>query len=314
MKPDYEKIGLPLGGSFLYRIVTRESRMDLKGSWHYHPEYEICLNTRSKGKRFVGVDIENYVEGDLVLLGPDLPHCWITDEETSQIVVQFKEDFLGHSFFRKSEMSRIWSMLKRSKTGIFFPESVPEIRQTIEKMGEMSSPAALIALLDILHRMSLVEQTSSLTTSTYNKKLDMIASQRIEQVYSYVIKNLKRNPNLDTAAAKINMTKTSFCKFVKLKTKKTFSELVNDMRIAHAAKLLQITDMTAQEVCYDSGFNDPSYFYRVFSKRTGVSPKEYRKQFGTNRQRKSVTAESKKDAKSNFGHTASSITPSAFPS
>lgn len=211
-------------------------------------------------------------------------------------------------------MSRIWNMLKRSKMGIFFPESAQEIRRTIEKMGEMSSPAALIALLDILHRMSLVEQTSSLTTSTYNKKLDMLASQRIEQVYSYILKNLKRNPNLDTAAAKINMTKTSFCKFVKSKTKKTFSELVNDMRIAHAAKLLQNTDMTAPEVCYDSGFNDPSYFYRVFSKRTGLSPKEYRKQFGTTRQRKNVASESARDAKSNIAHLASRITPPAVPS
>lgn len=286
MKPDYEKIGLPHGGSFLYRIVTRKSRTDLKGSWHYHPEYEICLNTRSKGKRFVGVNIENYVEGDLVLLGPELPHCWITDEETSQIVVQFKEDFLGHPFFRKPEMARIRSMLKKSKTGLLFPDFANGIRQKIVEMERLSSPAALISLLDVLHNMSLIEETKQLTSSTYNKKLDMIASQRIEQVYSYILKNLKRNPNLDTAAAKVNMTKTGFCKFIKTKTKKTFSQLVNDMRIAHAAKLLQNTDMTAQEVCYDSGFNDPSYFYRVFLKRTGVSPKKYRNQFGTSRRNK----------------------------
>lgn len=279
MQPDYEKINLPHGGSFLFREITRESRPDLKGSWHYHPEYEICLSTQSKGKRFVGVDIENYEKHDLVLLGPDLPHCWITDEATNQIVIQFKEDFLGHGFFHKPEMAKIRAMLKRSKRGLHFPLVNPTIRTKLENMGSMGGTEALLALLDVLHQMSLMDQISVLTTSTYNKKLDMLASKRIEQVYSYILKNLKRKPRLETAAAKVNLTKTSFCKFLKTKTKKTFSELVNEMRISHAAKLLQTTDMTAQEVCFDSGYNDPSYFYRVFSRRMGVSPIQYRKQY-----------------------------------
>ncbi len=290
MKPDYEKINLPHDGSFLYRKITRESRPDLKGSWHYHPEYEICLNTRSKGKRFVGVDIENYVEDDLVLLGPDLPHCWITDEETSQIVIQFKADFLGHGFFSKPEMAKIRSMLKRSKMGLHFIKPEKGICDTLKEIETMQGARALIALLEVLHRMSETENTSILTTSTYNKKLDMLASKRIEQVYSYILKNLKKKPSLEVAAAKTNLTKTSFCKFLKTKTKKTFSELVNEMRISHAAKLLQNTDMTAQEVCFDSGYNDPSYFYRVFSRRMGVSPKQYRKQFASTSTQKRAIA------------------------
>ena len=49
--------------------------------WHYHPEFELTLTLNSRGQRYIGDDIANYDDGDLVLLGPNLPHTWCSAEK-----------------------------------------------------------------------------------------------------------------------------------------------------------------------------------------------------------------------------------------
>ncbi|MGY6562293.1 MAG: AraC family transcriptional regulator [Luteibaculaceae bacterium] len=280
MKPEYEKINFQPQNSFLLRTITREKRPELKGSWHYHKEFEICLTIRSKGKRFVGVNIESYTEGDLVLLGPELPHCWITNEPTEQIVIQFKSSFLGKDFLASTECKKIEKMLARASKGLHFMGL--EIGSTVNKIIELRNLQgfeSLLGLLTILNDLSKHENVRELSNLAVKSSADALVSQRIEMVYSYVLRNMKKKPCLDTVAEKLGMSKTTFCRFLKNKTGKTFSEIVNDIRIAHAARQLQYTDMHVQEVCYDSGFNDTSYFYRVFNDRFGIAPKQYKETF-----------------------------------
>ncbi len=277
MKPDFEIVPYQPSRSYVLRTIERESRNTLKGAWHFHPEIEICLTLKSKGKRFVGIDIEDYQEGDLVLLGPDLPHCWITQEETEQIVVQFKADFLGKDFFNVSELRDINRLLKKSATGLKFESTyAAQATPKLLQMRESNVAAGLVLLLDVLQILSEDDTAKELTSTFSTKKAYADTSQKIAHVYSYILENMRSDVTLEEAARRIGMCKSNLCNFLKYNTKKTFSEIVNDIRVSYAARQLQETDMTVQEVCYDAGFRDPSYFYRVFQQRLGMPPRKYK--------------------------------------
>ena len=95
--------------------------------WHYHPEFELTLIVNSHGQRLVGDGIADYGPGDLVLLGPNLPHSWRSgpvklprEQWHRAVVIQFRENFLGEEFFRLAEMEPIVRLLKRSAAGLSF--------------------------------------------------------------------------------------------------------------------------------------------------------------------------------------------------
>ena len=68
--------------------------------WHYHPEIELVYVNNGSGKRQVGLNLSNYNDGLLILVGSNLPHTGFTDyfdDERKEVVIQFKEKFLGDS-------------------------------------------------------------------------------------------------------------------------------------------------------------------------------------------------------------------------
>ncbi|WP_448517997.1 AraC family transcriptional regulator [Rhodoflexus sp.] len=282
MKPDFENIPYEPGNSFLLRTICRQSRTSMKGAWHFHPEIEICYTLKSKGKRFVGVDIDNYEEGDLVLLGSELPHCWITDEETEQIVIQFKDDFLGKDFFSASEFKEVNRLLQEAAGGLqFSKETSLVVGERIVRMLTQNSFQRLLSLFEILHLLAQAPKVTVLSQNIGAKRSYTHVSKKIQKIYAFILEHMTGDLTLEATAEHIGMTKTTLCYFLKNNTGKSFSNIVNDMRVAHAARLLQDTDMNVQEVCYQSGYNDPSYFYRVFQARIGVSPRKYKLRFQT---------------------------------
>ncbi|MEL7362678.1 MAG: AraC family transcriptional regulator, partial [Bacteroidota bacterium] len=107
MKPEFEKIVESPEHSFLAKVVNRPSRPSLSQAWHFHPEIEVCYTRKSHGRRFVGNQISDYAEHDLVMLGSNLPHGFTTDVPSSQIVVQMTDDFMGRDFLDKPELHAI---------------------------------------------------------------------------------------------------------------------------------------------------------------------------------------------------------------
>ncbi len=279
-KPFIEKISEDPDQSFTCKRVIRNERPNLKneGVWHFHPGFEICFTLKSVGKRFVGYNISDYHEYDFVLIGDNLPHCWITKESTEQIVINFKKELLGNIFWNSSEMKQINQMLEMSNRGIYFNhETANDAIPIIKKIEKTSGFNKLLHLLELLNVMANSSDKQMLTYYHHEIKDSLKASSRTEKIYSYILLNYQSNTiSFTELCTELNMTKSSVCKFIKKVAKKSFSEIVIETRINDACKLLAETDLFISEICFKCGFNNLSNFNRGFKKLMVLTPKQYR--------------------------------------
>lgn len=251
---------------------------------HFHPEYELMCVQESTGKRFVGDNMSQYVAGDLVLLGPNLPHYWHNDEpektKVKALVVQFRDDFPGDSFLQKLEMQELRRMLERSSRGIHFSNEIsnkvmPQVNQLLHLRGF----DRVILILSILNQLSHDPSFELLASARFVPETDLYDCEKINKIHQYILKNYRESIKIDEAASLVNLTKSAFCHYFKKRTRKNFSRFVNEMRIGHASKLLVETDYSISEICYDSGFRNLSNFNRRFKEINEISPQDYRQQF-----------------------------------
>lgn len=255
-------------------------------SWHYHPEYELILITSGYGRRMVGDHSEDFSEGDLVLLGPSLPHAWISDENfikspndgeyCESVYIQFKRSLFTRSFFEISEFHGLLGILDKSRQGLKITgRNLQEISKLIQKMKVMQLFDRLIALIQILHLISK-GQSKTLASESYLAEKFFFKSKRMNQIHIHLMEHYKDPLTVSEGAALVSMTKTSFCRFFKNQSGKTFTDYLNRIRMDVARKLLANTEMPVLEIAYECGFNSPSYFNQTFKRITGISPKQYR--------------------------------------
>lgn len=266
-------------------LARRFEEKKFSAPYHFHPEYELTLIVQGNGKRYVGSNMQDYVSGDLVLLGSNLPHCWKTEisstKKSESIVIQFRENCLGESFFHTPELNRVHSLLKRSNQGIHFKSKTERTKEKMNGlMNEKSSCKKLILFIDILHELTLIKDYAVLNKENYYEELSMNEKERINKVMAYIVERFQHDISLNEAAALINMTTHAFCKYFKKITRKTFIEAVNDYRIDFASRQLINTNDAVTDIGFNSGFNDISNFYKTFKDRMQLSPLGYRKAFG----------------------------------
>ncbi len=284
--PILEKVTITEKQSF---ALKEEILPFIKIGWHYHPEYELILFTESTGKRFVGDHSDRLAPNDMLLIGPHLPHYIRNDEEYYQgnpnmriraIVVHFAEDFCGKDFFNIPEMGAIKKLLQKSSLGIKITgDTQKRLAPLMEKLLKSTNYERLTTFLDILHEISISQDIVTLSTVGYNKFSPSEDTTRIDKIFEYILKNYTEEISLSEIADNINMSVSAFCKYYKKRTGKTFTQTLNEVRIGHACKLFIEQGLSVSEVCYQSGFNNLSYFHRNFKKVTQVAPLEYRKRF-----------------------------------
>jgi AraC-like DNA-binding protein/quercetin dioxygenase-like cupin family protein len=286
MKATYQKILLSEGSSF---VATRLILPRFHSEYHFHPEYELKYVIESKGKRFVGDTIENFQEGDLILLGPNIPHYWKNDAihdqsdslQAKAVVVMFSEDFLGKEFFGIQEMIPINELLRKSQVGLAFPEAInSRIPKMMEELTNARGPQRIILMLEILSEMAKSASRKLLTEefSSGTPFLDANSPSfvRLQKVHHYVIKNFHYPLQIEDVAQIANMTPHAFCKYFKKSTKKTFMTFLNELRVCHAKKLLIENRIPISQICLDSGFNNISNFNRQFKTGTSMTPSDFR--------------------------------------
>lgn len=280
MKAELERISNKPTDSFQVKIVEREQRLDFKAAYHYHPEYELIWTIKGAGRRFIGNHIAEYKKNELIFLGKNIPHCWMTPQASEQMVVQMKEDFLGLDFLNTPECFPLRNMLKESYRGLqFHGKTKKRIQAKMKDLLVEKSFRRLLLLLEILNELAQSDEFEYLSTEDYRSTFNPKEFERIHTLYNYIHENYQGDINIDRAVELSNLTKSAFCKFVKRRTKKTFSQIVNEVRLGKAAELLRETEIPITQICYDVGYNDPSYFFRQFSKIMGVSPKQFRSSF-----------------------------------
>lgn len=277
----FEKIHVPQMHSFISRKLPLKSNDNI----HSHKNFELNFIASGSGRRIVGDNISGFEKGDLVLLGPDVPHCWeVTDQEflnkPSCIVTHFSEDIVASDFFKMPELEKVMELLKQSKRGLRFKlEDDSEISLILEKMTGLEGLEYYIELLKVFNLLLQVEDREKLSnpisySAVFSKNLE-----KINKVYEYVFQNVQDGVRLEEASALLNMAPSSFCRFFKKKTDLTFMEYVKRVRVGIAAKLLAETDKQITQICYESGYNNLANFNYYFKNIMGVTPSNYRKSF-----------------------------------
>jgi len=281
IQPTLEIIAPSFGSSFSFSkyVENANSKAHL---WHYHPEIELVYINGGSGKRQVGSHVSYYNDGDLILIGSNLPHCGFTNEQTgnkNETVIQMKPDFLGNDFFEISEMKNIRNLFDQAKAGIAFGGTTKKtIGLKIEAMEGQSQFGKLLSMLSILNDLELSEEFKVLNAEGFSMELQMQDNDRINTVFNYVKDHFQEVITLEEVAVLVSMTVPSFCRYFKKITHKTFTKFVNDYRLVHASKLLAEKPISITEICYESGFNNFSYFNKSFKEFTGKSASQYRQE------------------------------------
>lgn len=280
--PAFEAIKPNIGSSFTSLKFQRNENIK-SHVWHYHPEVELIFVCKGSGKRQIGSNISYFSDGDLVLIGSNLPHCGLTNENTNndyEMVIQFKPDFLGELIWETPEMQRISALLEKSKAGIVFNENIKKtVCQKITEMHEMSSLNKLLNFLEILDELATTPDYRILNAGKYYLQTQVEDNERINHIFNYVKDHFKEQITLEEIADLANMKVPSFCRYFKKITNKTFTQFVNEYRITHSLKLLAEQPLSITEVCFESGFNNFSYFNKTFKEYIKKSPSQYRKEF-----------------------------------
>ena len=278
-KPAYEAIAPDFGHSFTYHKFNAQ-KPNKNNVWHYHPELELVYVNGGTVRRQIGSHVSYYTQGDLILIGSNLPHCGFTDASTgnsSESVVQMKADFLGSDFFSIPEMSKISRLFEKAKGGIAFKGSAKKkIGEKIEILEYKSEFQRLLAILNVLHELASTEEYEILNADHLAVELDSKENDRINIIFNYVKEHYQEPISLETMADLVHMTVPSFCRYFKKVTNKTFIQFVNEYRLVHASNLLSENKLSITEICFESGFNNFSHFNKSFKSFTGMSPSKYR--------------------------------------
>lgn len=276
-----------INGSYLIRELI-EPYFD--PNWHFHPHYQISFVQEGTGTRFVGDSIQSFSDGDIVLLGPNVPHLWRSDQRyheeksalmTKVIVVYFAEDFLGESFFSRPEMVYLEQLLKTSSRGLhWFGETHRFIAQTMQTLvREPPTFRRLLLLLDLLDRLSHSTEYAPLTSPEYSNTMKSSETKRMQTVHHFVMDNFRERVSLNEMADRVGMSPSAFSRYFKLHANKTFSEFITEIRVGQACKLLIEDNLNVTQICYECGFQTQSNFNRQFKQVTNLTPSQYKKSY-----------------------------------
>lgn len=285
MKAKLYKIPFSSDVSFLYKKFECDYFND---PWHFHREYELVMINRSSGTRFIGDNVSHFEEGDLSLIGSNIPHLLRNGEEyytnnrnlkAGAIYIHFTRDFLGKQFFDLPEMKMVNRLLERSSLGLEISGKVK--KYTINKLHQMSEEKPterLLSLLKILVKLSQSRELKPLLSTGYSAN-NSGDTEKINHVFEFIMKHYTQEIYVHEIASKLNMSVASFSRYFKNHTRKTFSDYVTEIRIGRACRMLMEDNYSISEISYKSGFDNLSNFYRHFKKIIGIIPKDYRNRF-----------------------------------
>lgn len=271
----------PLSKTDCFYLISRDKMM-FDYPLHRHEDFELNFVSNCSGaRRIVGDSIEELGDYDLVLVGSNLPHCWeqhnCHSRNIHEVTIQFPIELISQEMLMKNQLGSIREMFERAKTGLSF--DLPVIMTIYNKLDELtkSQPGfmRLLKLLEILYMLSMSE-SHSLSSSSFADVKSPTDSRRVRKVEDEIARNYNKQIYLKDLADMVGMTPTAFSRFFKIRTGRTLSDYIIDIRMGHAARMLVDTTMTMAEICYECGFNNISNFNRIFKKRKGCCPKEFR--------------------------------------
>ena len=269
MKALFEKIDLGEQASLHVKHLDLPS---FDSPWHYHPEYELTYILRSHGRRFVGDHVEAFEPGDLVLLGPNLPHFWRNDEDPAgaeAIVVQFVPT-VGETW---PEAAAVRTLLSRASYGLRFSAATAQrLHPALLGLTRRTGFDRLLGLLHLLDGLTTDPEAVMLASEGYQLRATEAETDRMKRVLDYMLAHFREEIRVEAISSVAGMAPAAFCRYFRKRTRKSFVEYLNELRISHARKLLRQADVSVSQVGLECGFNNISHFHRQFKLRTGTTP------------------------------------------
>jgi AraC-like DNA-binding protein len=284
MKVVYEKVVPPADSSF---AVVDKRAPAFDGKYHFHPEIEITLIESGVGRRVVGDKIESFAPGDLVLLGPNLPHQYVTEPQPPQQppasplaaakVIQFVPEILHDALLRLPEFARVAAMLKRSTRGLCFGGATGErSRQIIGRLFAARSSKRLLLLLELLDTLSLDAHAIPIASAGYSTSITPREGDLTDRALQYLGRRYAEPITLAHLCDHLHVAPATCTRLLRKSVGRSFVTLLHEIRISHACRMLLETSRPISDAAYASGFQTLSNFNRHFKNLKGCTPREYR--------------------------------------
>lgn len=279
----------PLSNLDCFYIVERH-KTEFTYPMHKHREFELNFIEHGAGvNRIVGDSVETIGDYELTLIGaPDLEHAWKTGScespDIREITIQFAPEFLGDNILKKNQFDSIRKMLKAADHGITFSiDAIMHIYHHIDRLAfEQDHFNQFLRFLFILNELSK-RSYRTLASSSFARSARSSESRRVMKVKQYVNDHYSEAIRLEDIGGLVGMTPSAFSRFFKLRTGKTLSDYILDIRLGYAARALVDTTKNISEICYESGFNNLSNFNRIFKAKRGYTPRDFRALYKKNK-------------------------------
>jgi AraC-like DNA-binding protein len=276
----------PLSDKDCFYIIER-NKTEFTFPLHNHTVYELNYVENARGvRRVVGDSVEEIGDYDLVLItGKDLEHTWqnwnCQSGDIKEITIQFSSDLFIRNFIDKNQFRTIKEMIEKAQKGITFPLStILKIRPLLRSLShEEQGFYAVLTFLTILYELSVSNDIRTLSSSSFAQAEQTYDSRRIKKVDDYLNAHFCEEVRLSKVAELVNMSEVSFSRFFKLRTGKSLMDYLIDIRLGHASRYLADSTQTIAEIGYNCGFNNLSNFNRIFRKKKGCTPKEFRENY-----------------------------------
>ncbi|MCD8312713.1 MAG: AraC family transcriptional regulator [Bacteroidales bacterium] len=279
----------PLSEKDCFHVVDRHKE-DFTFPLHCHREYELNFVENARGvRRVVGDSIEEIGDYDLVLIcGENLEHVWETGEcmskDIREITIQFSPDLLSADLLSKNQFTAIQKMFRTAEHGVAFPmNAIMSVYSSLDSIArEPEKFRQFLNILWILNKLASSDYRS-LASSSFAHAERNPESRRVQKVKQYINDHYSETLRLEDLADLAGMSPASFSRFFKLRTGKTLSDYVIDIRLGFASRELVDSTKNIAEICYGCGFNNLSNFNRIFKAKKGTTPREFRAMYKKNK-------------------------------
>lgn len=265
-------------------MVQHDQQKYIYNTLHQHPELQIMYIRESSGTTVIGGHIGEFHPGDVFIIGSNIPHVFRNEEAYYLDETDFQADiiylFLDEKL-PKNELlnfAAVRDFFQSAKQGIKLTGDLREqIGKQMNKLLGMNSLDRFLEVLEILNDLSKSSEFVFLNNEIIRQRIDESDGKRLNDVIQYTFKHYHDKITLEEVSQIANLVPSAFCRFFKQRTRKTYFDFLNEIRVRNACKMLLNKDRTIVQICFQSGFNNLSYFNRKFKDLTGYSPLKYHK-------------------------------------
>ncbi len=284
MKPLLEKVQPVDGASWAW--LDRRLDDAIPFQWHHHPEFELTLTLNSVGQRFVGDHIGDYADGDLVLVGPNLPHTWVSRDKLragaphEAKVMWFHPDW-GTGLARiLAEMRPVSELMARARRGLAFSTAASHAaRGPIGALFERPPGDRVTVLIDILRLLARDTEARALASPAASLPPARADRSRIDRVLDHIHSHYAEGLSIPELADIAALSPSGLSRLFQREVRSSVSEYLTRLRIGEACALLSTGSRPVAHIAADVGYDSLANFNRQFRAQKQMTPRQYRQSF-----------------------------------